>query len=131
MFKLYFSSVSSIISMVLIIGFAIFFGLVNMRRGSINHWGVLVICIFFLGLSMSFLSGMKDNINTASAVIPANNWAMIILSILGGLAFMVGIATIFVRRQNFWQISFYTLSAVIMIKIAITEGYRIFTYIRG
>lgn len=131
MFKLYFSSVPSIISTVLIIGFVIFASMVNVRSRSINHWGVLVICIFFLGLLMSFLSGTKDNINTASAVIPPNNWAMIILSILGGLAFIVGIATIFVRRQNFWQIGFYTLSAIIIIKIVITECYRILTYIRG
>jgi hypothetical protein len=131
MFKLYFSSVTAIISTILIVGFAILFSLVNMKRISINHWGVLVICIFFLGLLMSIMSGLKDNINTAAAAIPANSWLMTVLSILGVLAFIVGIAAIIIRKQNVWQVEFYVLSAIILVKTVVVEVYRVITYIKG
>lgn len=129
--KLYYSTLPSIISTVLIIGFGAFFCIVNARRGNISHWGTIVLCMFLLGLLMSIMSGMKDYINTASAVIPTNSWMMKVLSILGALAFAVGIAAIILRKQTIWQVEFYVLSAIILVKTVIVEVSRILAYIRG
>jgi hypothetical protein len=131
MLKLYFSSFPSILSTVLIVGFGVFFSLVSARRGSINHWGVLVICVFFLGFLMSLMSGFKDGVNTSSALIPPKSLMMTVLTILGALAFVVGIAALIIRKQNIWQIEFYLLSAIILIKTVLVEVYRIFAFIRG
>lgn len=130
MLKLYFSDVSTIISTVLIIGFGVFFGIVTGKRNNISHWGILVLVLFFVGLAMSMMSGMKDNISTPSALIPNKHWAMTLLSILGGLAFVVGIIMLIIRRQNFWQFGFYMLSAIIIAKTVMVEVYRIIMYIR-
>lgn len=127
MLKLYFGSVSSMISTVLILVFAVFFGVVMTRRSSITHWGILVLLVFMTGLFMSIMSGTKDGIGSASSVIPSNHWSMAALCILGGLSFLIAIIALFVRRQDFWQICFYTLSAVIIIKILLTEGYRVYS----
>lgn len=131
MLKLYFSKATDVISLVLIIGFSIFFGIVNSRRENIEGWGRLVLVVFFVGLFMSMMSGMRDGMSTPTAVFPNNNWACILLSILGGLAFIVGIIAIIIRKQNFWQISFYMLSMIIIVKTLLVETYRIILYIKG
>lgn len=130
MLKLYFGSTNTIISTLMIIIFCVFFGLIVARRSSISHWGILVLVMFFFGLFMSFISGMKDGMGTAASLIPQKHLMMTVLCILGGLAFLAGIAAIFVRRQEFWQVSFFILSLIIIIKILLTEGFRVFYYIK-
>lgn len=130
MLKLYFSNISSIISSVLIVVFAVLLGMATARRNSVDNWGALVLCLFFMGLMMSIVSGTKDKVGTLTALFPINNWAFIVLSILGALAFIVEIIMIFIRKQDFWQFGFYMLSVIILIKIIIVEGIRIITYIK-
>lgn len=130
MLKLYFGNSSTIISTLLIIVFGMFFGMVMAKRSTITHWGILVLLMFFLGLFMSMMSGMKDGMGTASSIIPMNHWTMTVLCVLGGLAFLIAIVTLFVRKQDFWQISFYILSSIIIVKVLLTEGIRIVNLIK-
>lgn len=130
MLKLYFGSISSIISSLQIVFFGVFFWLVTERRTNISKWGILVLIVFFFGLFMSMMGGMKDGMGTPVSVIPEKHWAMAVLCILGGLAFLAGIAAIIIRKQMYWQISFYLLSAIIILKVVVTEGYRIYTYLK-
>lgn len=125
MIKLYFGSVPSILSTLFIVAFAVFFGWVTARRASIGNWGTLVLVLFIFGLLMSFMSGTKDGIATEASVIPMGHWVMAALCILGGLAFLAGIIALFVRRQEFWQVSFYLLSGIVIAKTLLTEGFRI------
>lgn len=131
MIKLYFSKATDIISLLLIIGFSVFFGVVNSRREGIEGWGRLVLVVFFVGLFMSMMSGMRDGMSTPSAVFPNNSWACILLSVLGGLAFVAGIVALIIRKQNFWQVSFYVLSSIIVVKTLLVEVYRIILHIKG
>lgn len=131
MIKLYFSKPTDIISLMLIIGFSVFFGIVTARRSGIQNWGLLVLCVFFIGLLMSMMSGMRDGMATPSAVFPNNSLITTILCILGGLAFIFGIAAIFFRSQGFWQVSFYALSTIIIAKVLMVEVFRIVLYIKG
>jgi len=79
---------------------------------------------------MSIFSGMKDGVGTPNMLIPAKGWMMTTLSVLGILAFALGAATLFVRKQGFRQFGFYALSADIIIKIIIVEIYRIIAFSR-
>jgi hypothetical protein len=128
MIKLYFGSVASTISTILILLFGLFFGLATARRSSVTFWGILVLVMLLLGLFMSIMSGLKDGMATASQLIPKGHWSMAVLSILGGLAFLVGIAAIFVRNQAFWQVCFYVLSSIVIVKTLLTEGIRLAHY---
>lgn len=130
MLKMYFGSVSSIVSTILIIGFGILIWQVMERRATISKWGLLVLILFFMGLFMSMMSGMKDGMGTVTSIIPMKHWVMALLCILGGLAFLIGITAIIIRKQTFWQFNFYLLSAIIIVKILVTEGYRIYDYIK-
>lgn len=130
MLKLYFGNVTSIISTILFIVFGVIFCQVMARRNIITKWGLLVLLLFFLGLFMSFMSGMKDQVGGPASIIPANHWMMMVLCILGGIAMLIGIITLFIRRQAFWQISFYILSFLIIGKTLLTEGYRLVDYFK-
>jgi cbb3-type cytochrome oxidase subunit 3 len=130
MLKLYFGNLNSILSTILILVFGVIFWQVLEKRTTITKWGLLVLVLFFLGLFMSMMSGMKDGMNTAASVIPEKHWTMAVLCILGGLAMLAGIVAIFIRRQAFWQINFYLLSAIIIVKTVVTEGYRIYHYFK-
>jgi hypothetical protein len=55
---------------------------------------------------------------------------MTVLSILGVLAFIVGIAAIIIRKQSVWQVEFYVLSAIILVKTVVVEVYRVIAYIK-
>ncbi len=129
MLKLYFGSVFSTISTLLILAFTVFFVLVTARRTAISHWGLLTLAMFILGLLMSMMSGMKDGMATAASVIPNKHWMMTILCVLGGLAFLSGLLALIIRNQSFWQVSFYLLSAIIILKVLLTEAYRIVHYL--
>lgn len=130
MLKLYFGGVFSTISTVLATVFVVFLALVAPRRDSITHWGALVLVLFFLGLAMSIMSGMKDGIGTAAPLIPSKYWLMTVLCLLGGLAFLIGGAALFVRNQVFWKVSFYVLSGIITLKTILVEVFRITQYMR-
>ncbi len=126
--KLYFGNVSTIISTILILGFVILFSIVFVNRASINHWGFLVLSMFILGLAMSIFSGIKDGVGTPNMLIPAKGWVMTTLTLLGILAFALGVVMLFVRKQSFWQFRFYALSADIIFKTIIVEIFRIIAF---
>lgn len=129
MLKLYFGSVFSTISTLLAVTFTVFFVLVTARRASINHWGLLTLAMFLLGLLMSMMSGMKDGMGSPASIIPNKHWVMTALCVLGGLAFLSGLLALIIRNQSFWQVSFYLLSAIIILKVLLTEAYRIVHYL--
>lgn len=129
MIKLYFGNTLSIISTILVVLFILIFVFVSTRQSSISHWGLLVLLILILGLSMSIISGVRDGIGTPNSMISSQHIVMTVLSVLGGLAFLIGLIALFYRKQEFWQIGFYMLSAIIIIKVIVTEGFRIIHYL--
>ena len=49
--------------------------------------------------------------------------------VLGGLAFLSGLLALIIRNQTFWQVSFYLMSTIIILKVLLTEAYRIVHYL--
>ncbi|HSK68083.1 MAG TPA: hypothetical protein VLA21_02345 [Candidatus Limnocylindria bacterium] len=131
MLKLYFGTLTAAISTLLAVAFAVFFAVVMSRRSSITHWGLLTLAMFVLGLAMSMMSGMKDGMGTAASVLPMKHWVTIALSVVGGLGMLTGVLALFIRNQGFWQAGFYALSAVIILKLVMTEAFRVVLYLRG
>jgi hypothetical protein len=130
MLKLYFGSTFSILSTALLAVFVAFFWVTINRQGTISNWGVQVLLMMILGVTMSFSSGMRDGMGSPASVIPTNHWAMTVLCVLGGLAFLIGIVTLFVRKQDFWQIGFFLISFIIIAKVLLTEGFRLIDFLK-
>lgn len=126
--KLYFGSLPSLISTALIVGFAVFFGFALAGRGSIAHWGLLLLIMLVLGFAMSIVSGIKDGAGSASAVVPAKHWTMTVLSVLGVLALLTGAVSLFIRKQSFWRTGFFILASIVIAKTLLTEILRVVHY---
>ncbi len=47
------------------------------------------------------------------------------LCTLGGLCFLSGLLALIIRNQAYWRLSFYLLSSVIILKVLLTEAFRI------
>ena len=129
MLKLYFGNANATISTLLAAAFAVFFALVTKNRAGITHWGILTLVMFFLGLAMSIMSGMKDGMGTAASIMPNTHWVTIVLMAAGGLGFLSGLLALIIRNQAYWQASFYILSSIIILKIIVTETYRIIHFL--
>ena len=127
--KLYFGNVNTIISTLLVAAFAVFFSLVTRNRANISHWGIFTLVMFFLGLAMSMMSGMKDGMGTAASILPSKHWITIVLMVAGGLGFLSGLLALIIRNQAYWQASFYILSSIIIVKVILTESFRIIHYL--
>jgi hypothetical protein len=54
---------------------------------------------------------------------------MTVLCVLGGLAFLSGLLALIIRNQAFWQVSFYLMSSIIIVKVLVTEAFRIVHYL--
>ncbi len=131
MLRLYFGSLYATVSTLLAAVFAAFFTIVVTRRGDITRWGLLTLFMFILGLAMAMMSGMKDGMSSPASVIPMKHWVAIALSVLGGVGMLLGVLALIIRSQGFWRAGFYALSAVVIVKLIMTEIFRIVRYLRG
>lgn len=128
MFKLFFSSGFSIVSTILTVVFIVIFSIVMSQRTNITHWGLLVFVIFVLGLSMSLISGFRDDMGSKTPVISSSP-VMLILCLLGASAMITGIVMLIRRNTKACEIGFYLLSSIIIVKLVLTEGFRIIKYL--
>ena len=129
MIQLYFGSVPSILSTLLFLGFGVFFGVTLSKNAQIKHWGRVTLVVLLVGIVMSALSGTKDAVGTPTALFAMDSFVFIAASVLGGLAVLLGIITLFVRRQRFWQVAFYATSGIIILKTLLVEIARIAAFV--
>ena len=123
--KLYFGSNLRRISTLLILVFFASFTYFSQTQTDTTRWGFPVFLMFALGLSMSIVSGFRDGMGKPASLIPVKHKVMTLLCLLGGVAFLVGIIALFYHRQDFLKLCFYTLSGIILVKVLITESFRI------
>lgn len=127
MFKLYFGSVANFISTCfLTIFFAIFIKTINSNPIDVN-WGRMSTIMFILGIVLSATGGIKDSTAIKPAVeFGTMNIPFILLCSLGGVATILGVVSLILKRSSVLQQSlFYLLSFIILIKIIVLEGLRV------
>lgn len=129
MIRLFLGNVPTIISTGLIILFVFFFKEVASRDAQITKWGSLALRMLLLGFIMSAISGVKDYSGTAPAIkFGPGNKAFIVLSVLGGIAILLGVWSFITKSQSVHRTIFYALSIIIIIKTIIVEGMRVVKY---
>ena len=129
MLSLYFGSASAIISTIQIIVFAVVLALAIRNNSRIQHWGRMTAFLLLFGISMSALSGMKDAVGTPEGLFPVGGFVFIAASVLGSIGVLVGLVTLFVRRQRFWQVAFYATAGIIILKVLLVEVARITAFL--
>jgi len=131
MLNLYFSSVPSIISTVLILGAACFIIYVLKNHMDHRYWGRIFIVLFVMGLLMSIMSGTRDAIGTPNGF-PTQGILFITLCVLGILGFIVliiGLLSKLGKSNVVFHYGSYILIAIIIIKTLLVEGKRIITFL--
>ena len=129
MIKLYFGSVPSILSTILLLVFVVFFIITVEKPNSARKWKKAAIITVLMGTAMSALSGIKDTFGDVMAVsFEQMNPPLAVLCALGGMAVLMGIIAAFCRKEKINKWIFYALSIIIIVKTIVVEVLRIMNY---
>lgn len=127
MLKLYFGNVANFISTCLLLTFFVIFIKVIKTNPADVDWKKMSVFMFAFGILLSATGGIKDTVSSNPAITFGTlNTPFILLCILGGLATILGIIALVIRRESALQRNlFYLLSFIIVVKTVILEGQRI------
>lgn len=126
MLNLYFGNVPSILSTILFLIFVVFFITTVKRTDNGRKWKIAAIITVVMGTAMSALSGIKDSCADTMAVsFEQMNLPLAILCALGGMALLMGIVSIFCKKQKINKGIFFALSLIIIAKTIFVEVLRI------
>jgi uncharacterized membrane protein len=124
MLKLYFGNAISIMTTVFVLALLFFVIYAFIRRGEIDKWGRYILVFILVGTAISGLSATRDAYMTANALFTPNGLQSLICAIAGGLIFLTGIVSLFVRKQAFRKIAFQLISIFFIIQVVTVEVSR-------
>lgn len=133
--NLYFSNYLSIVTTLFVIGVFIYIGITIAQRNEIKSWGKrimilalwgLVICIFVAtrdGYHLSVQASM--DIAVLPGVFTLDSIQSTLCCIGGAVIAFCSLSSIFVRKQRYWKVMFFILSATILFKTLVIEISRV------
>jgi uncharacterized membrane protein len=125
MFHLFFGSLFSTLTTVLVIGQLAFAAFSIQHRQEITHWGRRLLLFILVGLAVSGLSAMRDSYMMANARFAADGMQSMICSIAGGVILLTGISTVFVRNQTYRQTIFLLAAGLFTVQVLTIEISRL------
>jgi hypothetical protein len=101
------------------------------KRKSVQHWGVRLLSLWGIGLVLCIVVAMRDNYHLSVAALSdssiqpgrfsADSIQSTMCMLLGGLNFLILFSSLLIRKQNFFKISYFVLTIVIVMKVLIIE----------
>jgi len=131
MFNLFFGNIFALLTTVLVLILLAFIGLTLVRRNQIKKWGWLILIIILAGTAVSALCAMRDAYMTKSALFSINSMQSVVCSIAGGLIFVAGVISIFIKNQKFRKTYFSIISILFIIQVITIEASRIILNMGG
>ncbi|MHC1696281.1 MAG: hypothetical protein AB9835_13645 [Eubacteriales bacterium] len=131
MLKLFFCDLFSVLTTVFILGMVVFIALASMQRNKIKKWGRLILIFIHVGTAISGLSAMRDAYMTEDALFSVNSMQSTVCSIIGGLIFLTGFLSIFIRNQKYKKAGFHLVSILFIIQVITIEATRVVFSIGG
>jgi hypothetical protein len=125
MLNLYFGSLFSIITTILVLAMLIFIVHTFKTRSSVNKWGRLIILFIIVGTAISAFSALRDNYAAADALFSMTSLQSNLCSIAGGAIFLTGIISIFLRNQSLRKVCFFIISALFICQVLVIEMSRV------
>lgn len=125
MSALYFANPISLLTIAAVLAVLAFIAVALVRRKDVRHWGRLVLVLVLAGTAISGLSATRDAYMTADALFAVESLQSTLCSVAGGLIFLAGLVTIFVRRQSFRKFSFFFISMLFVAQVLTVEASRI------
>ena len=132
---LYFGDVFLIISTLLVISIFIYIGITIANQNEIKSWGKrittlvswgLLVCIFVAvrdGYHLSVQASMDTDVLPGLFTLDSIQSALCCIS--GAVIAFCSLSSIFVRKQRYWKVMFFILSAIILFKTLVIEISRI------
>jgi hypothetical protein len=124
MFNLYFGSVISILTTVFILALLAFIAVSILQRHKISRWGRLILIFILAGTAVSAFSATRDAFMLENALFAPMSIQSLICSIAGGLIFLTGLVSIFVKKQSFRRFSFHLISLLFLAQVISVEFSR-------
>jgi len=121
MFNLYFKDVYSVLTLVFLAGMIIYIVLAIKNRNRIEKWGKKIALFIGIGMAISFLSAMRDAFASPGAVFAMNSMQSLVCSIAGGLIFLTGIVSIFLKNQMHKKYCYFTVSVLFAVQVLVVE----------
>ncbi len=125
MFELYFGSAFAAVTTLLVVLMIAFILFMSRKGAGFKSWGKAIALFILVGLVVSFASAMRDGYAGPEAMFSMTSMQSNICSIAGGLVLLLGLASIFVRKQEIRRAFFFSISALFMIQVAVIEASRI------
>ena len=131
MFGLYFGSVVSVLTTVFVLALMALLVLSVTQRGQIQKWGRRILVFVLVGTAISGLSATRDAYMMSGAVFSVSSLQSTVCSIAGGLIFLTGIVSLFVRKQAFRRVGFFLISGFFLVQVLTVEASRIVLHMGG
>ncbi|MPN29691.1 hypothetical protein SDC9_177144 [bioreactor metagenome] len=125
MLDLFFGDIYAVLTTVFVLVMLAFIIIVFIKRRSIEKWGRLILVFVLAGTIISALSAARDAFMMENALFALTSAQALICSVTGGLIYLIGLVSIFVRKQSFRRISFQLISVLFIIQVITIEASRI------
>jgi hypothetical protein len=131
MLGLYFGNVIAILTTVFVLALIALTVLSVTQHGKISKWGRRILVFVLVGTAISALSATRDAYIMENALFTVSSLQSTVCSIAGGLIFLAGIVSIFVRNQTFRKTSFFVISAFFLVQVLTIEISRVAMLVGG
>jgi hypothetical protein len=131
MLNLFFGSLFSTLTTLIVVGMIVYIIIAGKKNREIKKWGWLTLIFIIVGTGISGLSAVRDAYMMDNALFAPNGLQSTICSICGGLIFLTGIVSLFVRAQRFRKVGFFIASGLFLVQVITIEASRITMLIGG
>lgn len=133
--NLYFGSVLSSISTLLVISIFVYIGVTVARQKKIKYWGRKIATLALWGLLVCFFVAFRDGYHLSvqatmnSDVLPGlftlDSIQSTLCCLCGALIAFCSLSPIFIKKQRYRKVMFFILSAAIIFKTLVIEISRV------
>lgn len=125
MLNLFFGNITSTLTSIIVLLLLLLIVTAFIKHKKIDKWGKLILVLILAGTAVSGLSATRDAFMTETALFSLYSLQSAVCSIAGGLIFITGVITLFVKNQKFRKINFRLISILFIIQVMTIESSRI------
>ncbi|MEL4106343.1 hypothetical protein AAFA46_05805 [Oscillospiraceae bacterium WX1] len=125
MLGLYFGSVVSVITTVLVLAVLAFIVVSVVLGEEKTKWGRRILLLVLAGTALSALSATRDAFMMENALIAPESLQSLVCAVAGGIIYLIGIVSVFIRNQKFRRAGFLIISALLIVQVLTVEITRI------
>ena len=120
-----FGGLFSLLTLIFVLGLVVMMIVAIRKRNHITQWGRLIGLFILVGTAISAFAAMRDAYATADALFGMSSMQSNICSIAGGMIFLTGLVSIFLKKQMARRACFFLISALFSLQVLTIEVSRL------